>query len=82
MNSTKTDMGVISKHYLLVDGLRSSKSSRISQSNITIECKVGPLRETIEAAAGIKASAATAWTSSSGSSSPALHAGRTRESKS
>lgn len=69
------------EHYLLVDGLRSSRSSKISQSSITIECNVWPFRETIEAAVGIKASAATALTSSSGSSSPVLQAGRTWASK-
>jgi hypothetical protein len=68
--------------YLLVEGLRSSKSSKISQSSITMECNVRPFMETIAAEVGIRASAATALTSSSGSSSPALQAGRMQPSKS
>lgn len=62
---------------LLVEGLRSSKSSKVSHRSIIIDCKDCRLRETIAAAAGIKASAATALTSSSGSCSPASQAGRT-----
>jgi len=62
--------------YLLVDGLKSSNSSKISHSSMTMESNVCPLKETIAAAAGIRASAATARTSSSESSNPALHAGR------
>ena len=68
--------------YLLVDGLKSSKSSEMSQSSITMECNVWPFRETMAAAVGISASAATARTSSSGSSNPALHAGRMKPSNS
>lgn len=36
--------------YLLVDGLKSSKSSKMSQSSITMECNVSPFRETMAAA--------------------------------
>lgn len=70
------------EQYLLVDGLKSSKSSKISQSNMTIEYNILSSKATMEAAVGIKASAATALTSSSGSSSPALQAGRTYTNKS